>query len=137
MHLGHGNSLFSASSEQQLLEGFGDGIETGSDIQLFIERGKLQEGDYFESSLITSIFNATNNGTSFAANDSLWHTSRDLEQYIFHQPYVKIPLLICYTVVFLLAFFGKYTVKCKLNYNTSITLNLKEFSCTVNSKLYF
>lgn len=48
-------------------------------------------------------------------SDSVWGTdgqagniSERPEVYIFHQTAVKVPLLLLYTVVFILAFFGEY-----------------------------
>ncbi|MPC57624.1 hypothetical protein E2C01_051609 [Portunus trituberculatus] len=51
------------------------------------------------------------------ASDSVWrgegqgqagNTSERLEEYIFHQTAVKVPLLLLYSVVFVFAFFGEY-----------------------------
>lgn len=51
--------------------------------------------------------------------DSVWgaqgeagNSSERPEVYIFHQTAVKVPLLLLYTVVFILAFFGKYNLPC-------------------------
>lgn len=48
-------------------------------------------------------------------NESLWSGRLDTETYIFHQPQVKIPLLILYSVVFVLAFFGEYSSSFNFN----------------------
>lgn len=52
------------------------------------------------------------------ANDSVWgaegeagNSSERPELYIFHQTAVKVPLLLLYTVVFILAFFGEYKLR--------------------------
>ena len=49
------------------------------------------------------------------ASDSVWraegeagNSSERPEEYIFHQTAVKVPLLLLYSVVFILAFFGEY-----------------------------
>lgn len=54
---------------------------------------------------------------SVNVTDNVWgeegeagNSSERPEVYIFHQTAVKVPLLLLYTLVFILAFFGKYKV---------------------------
>lgn len=55
--------------------------------------------------------NATDGGLVAGGREDLSPFGSETEEYIFHQTQVKVPLLLLYTLVFILAFFGKYPFK--------------------------
>lgn len=63
-----------------------------------------------EASTIEPMEFPDNETDQFSSHDDTLDFNYEADLYIFHEPRVKIPLLIVYTVVFVLAFFGEYTI---------------------------